>query len=177
MQLTKEKSETFRWPQPPLLFRKCCRTNGGRTAIQMGGVPQYKWEAHCGVSLSSKLRSQESTAILMGGVLPYKLRVYCCTFQTSCRGWGFRNIAQKRVRPTKDEERWLGRSSFKGVKREETPWYGSLKRSLERTKVSWTAWRQKRVWEGGRFERVLWQREKPGKLRTCRGNTKTENLS
>ena len=61
----------------------------------MGGVLQYKWEAYCGVTLSSKLRSQESTAIQMGGVLPYKLEVYCRTFQTSCRGWGFRNIAHK----------------------------------------------------------------------------------
>ena len=59
----------------------------------MGGVLQYKWEAYCGVSLSLKLRSQESTAIQMGGVLPYKLEVYCRTFQTSCRGWGFRNVA------------------------------------------------------------------------------------
>ena len=35
----------------------------------MGGVLPYKWEAweaHCRVSLSSKLRSQESTAIQMG---------------------------------------------------------------------------------------------------------------
>ena len=64
------------------------------TAVQMGGVLQYKWEAYCGVSLSSKLRflrSQESTAIQMGGVLPYRLEVYCRTFQTSCRGWGFLN--------------------------------------------------------------------------------------
>ena len=50
-------------------------TNGGRTAVQMGGVLQYKWEAYCRDSLSSKLRSQESTAIQMGGVLPYKLEV------------------------------------------------------------------------------------------------------
>ena len=50
------------------------------TAVQMGGVLQYKWEVHCGVSLSSKLRNQESTAIQMGGVLPYKLEVYCRTF-------------------------------------------------------------------------------------------------
>ena len=61
----------------------------------MGGVLQYKWEAYCGVSLSSKPRSQESTAIQTGGVLPYKLEVYCRTFQKSCRGRGFRNIAQK----------------------------------------------------------------------------------
>ena len=40
----------------------------------MGGV-------FSGVSLSSKLRSQESTAIQMGGVLPYKLEVYCRTFR------------------------------------------------------------------------------------------------
>ena len=56
----------------PQYFSKstACRTNGGRTAVQMGGVLQYKWEAYCRVSLSSKLRSQESTAIQMGGVLP-----------------------------------------------------------------------------------------------------------
>ena len=60
----------------------------------MGGVLPYKWEAYCRVSLSSKLRSQESTAIQMGGVLPYKWEVYCRTFQTGCRGWGFRKIAQ-----------------------------------------------------------------------------------
>ena len=59
----------------------------------MGGVLPYKWEAYCRVSLSSKLRSQESTAIQMGGVLPYKWEVCCRTFQTSCTGWGFRNIA------------------------------------------------------------------------------------
>ena len=86
-------SETFRRPQPPVFLQKYCRTNGGRTAVQMGGVLQYKWEAYCGHSLSSKLRSQESVAIQMGGVLPYKLEVYCRTFQISCRGWGFRNIA------------------------------------------------------------------------------------
>ena len=33
-------SETFRWPQPPVFFQKYCRTNGGRTAVQMGGVLQ-----------------------------------------------------------------------------------------------------------------------------------------
>ena len=66
---------------------------GGRTAVQVGAVLPYKWEAYCRVFLSLKLRSQESTTIQMGGVLPYKLEVYCCTFQTSCRGWDFRNIA------------------------------------------------------------------------------------
>ena len=50
------------------------------TAIQMGGVLPYKWEAYCRVSLSSKLRGQESTAIQMGSVLPYKLEVYWRTF-------------------------------------------------------------------------------------------------
>ena len=89
-----EKARKGRSGQPPVFFQKHCRTNGGRTALQMGGVLQYKWEAYCGVSLSSKFRSQESTAIQMGGILPYKLEVYCLTFWTSCRGWGFRNIAQ-----------------------------------------------------------------------------------
>ena len=59
-----------------------CRTNGRRTAVAMGGVLQYKWEVYCRVSLSSKLKSQESTAVQMGGrtavqiggVLPYFLR-------------------------------------------------------------------------------------------------------
>ena len=62
------KSETFRLPQPPVFFQKYCRTNGGRTAVQMGGVLQYKWEAYCRVSLSSKLRSQR-----------YKWGAYCRT--------------------------------------------------------------------------------------------------
>ena len=63
----------------PGLFQKYCRTNGGGTAVQMGGVLQYKWEAYCRVSLSSKLRSQQSTVIQMGGVLPYKLEAYPLT--------------------------------------------------------------------------------------------------
>ena len=72
----------------PVCFQKYCRTNGGRTAVQRGGVLQYEWEAYCGVSLSSKLRSQESTAIQVGGVLLYKLEVYCRTFSTSEKGRG-----------------------------------------------------------------------------------------
>ena len=58
------------------------------TAVQMGGVLPYKWEAYCstnerriaGFPFLEKLRSQESMAIQMGGVLPYKLEVYCRTF-------------------------------------------------------------------------------------------------
>ena len=49
-------SGTFWWPQPPVLSQKYCRTNGRRTAVQMGGVLQYKWEVYCWVSLSSRLR-------------------------------------------------------------------------------------------------------------------------
>ena len=49
------------------------------TAIQMGDVLQYKWEAYCdtngrstdSVSLSSERRGTKSTAIQMGGVLQY----------------------------------------------------------------------------------------------------------
>ena len=71
-------------PNPYYFSKSTAVQMGGRTAVQMGGVLRYKWEAYCRVSLSSKLSSQESTAIQM----------YCRTFQTSCRGWGFRNIAQ-----------------------------------------------------------------------------------
>ena len=65
----------------PSISQKYCRANGRRTAVQMGGVLQYKWEAYCWVSPSSRLRSQESsdtnggrTAVQIGGVLPYFLR-------------------------------------------------------------------------------------------------------
>ena len=66
------------------------------TAVQMGGVLQYKWEVYCWVSLSSRLLSQEGPAIQMGGVLPYKLEVYCRTFFETSRGWGFRNSSDYR---------------------------------------------------------------------------------
>ena len=47
------------------------------TAIQMGGVLQYKWKAYCdtngrstdSISLSSQRRGTQTTAIQMGGVL------------------------------------------------------------------------------------------------------------
>ena len=58
------------------------------TAIQMGGVLQYKWEAYCdtngtstdSISLSSERRGTKSIAIQIRGVLQYKLEVYCDTF-------------------------------------------------------------------------------------------------
>ena len=67
------------------------------TAIQMGGVLQYKWEAYCdtngrstdSTSLSSECRGTKSTAIQIGGVLQYKLKAYCDTFLRSSGGWGF----------------------------------------------------------------------------------------
>ena len=51
-------------------------TNGRRTAVQIGGVMQYKLEVYCGVSLPPKLRSQRGTALQMKGVLRYTLEVY-----------------------------------------------------------------------------------------------------
>ena len=72
-----------------------CHTNGRRTAVQIGGVLQYKWEVYCWVSLSSRLRSQARPAIQMGGVLPYKLEVYCRTFYETSRGWGFCNSSDE----------------------------------------------------------------------------------
>ena len=65
----------------PYKWEAYCRTNGRRTAVQMGGVllgfPLFKH------------KSQEGAAIQMGGVLPYKLEVYCSTFFEASRGWGF----------------------------------------------------------------------------------------
>ena len=88
------------------------------------------------------LGSQESTAIQMGGVLPYKLEVYCRTFWTSCRGWGFRNIAHMwapdslwiRLFPTEERP-----NSKKGVGRTpsrcllDSPFLEPLLRTLLRT--------------------------------------------
>ena len=67
-------------PPTPSISQKYCRTNGRCTAVQVGGILQYKWEVYCWVSLSSSLRSQEGPAIQMGGVLPYEMEVYCSTF-------------------------------------------------------------------------------------------------
>ena len=54
----------------------------------MGGVLRYKLEVYCGVSLSSKLRSQHDTALQMEGVLWYKLEVYCQYFLDKLYGLG-----------------------------------------------------------------------------------------
>ena len=75
------------------------------TAVQMGGVLQYKWEAYCNtnggstdsISLSSERRGTKSTAVQIGGVLQYKWEAYCDTFSRSGGGsensvltkWGF----------------------------------------------------------------------------------------
>ena len=59
-----------------------CNTNGRRTAIQMGGVLTV-------FPFPQKRRGTKSTAIQIGGVLQYKLEVYCDTFLRSSGGWGF----------------------------------------------------------------------------------------
>ena len=54
------------------------------TAMRMGDVLQYKWEAYCdtngrsadNISLSSERRGTARTAMQIGGVLQYKLEVY-----------------------------------------------------------------------------------------------------
>ena len=61
---TQELSGT---PNPRYFFESNAGTNRRRTAVQMGGVLRYKWEVYCGVSLSSRLRSQQGTALQMGG--------------------------------------------------------------------------------------------------------------
>ena len=68
------------------------------TAIQMGGVLQYKLEMHCdtdgrstdNISLFSERRGTKSAAIqVIGSALRYKLEVYCDTSLRSSGGWGF----------------------------------------------------------------------------------------
>ena len=54
----------------PYKWEAYCRTNGRRTALQMGAVL-------LGFPFSPRLRSHEGPAIQMGAVLPYKLEVYC----------------------------------------------------------------------------------------------------
>ena len=56
-----------RTPNPRHFLKSIAGTNGRRTAVQIGGVLQYKLEVHCGVSLSPKFRSQQGTALQMGG--------------------------------------------------------------------------------------------------------------
>ena len=65
-----------------------CGTNRRRTAVQIGGVLQYKLEVYCGVSLSPKLGSQRGTALQMGGVLRYTWEVYRQYFSEKLHGLG-----------------------------------------------------------------------------------------
>ena len=77
---------TSRWPQPPNFSQKYCvyycNTNGGAYCDTNGRSTDS-------ISLSSEHRGAKSTAIQMGGILQYKLEVYCDTFLRSCGGWGF----------------------------------------------------------------------------------------
>ena len=69
----------------PVLSQKFCRTNGGCTAVQMGGVL-------LGFP-SSRLRSQEDTAIQMGTVLTIRgvLLAVLSPRPVASRSWGFGN--------------------------------------------------------------------------------------
>ena len=81
------------------------------TAMQMGGVLQYKWEAYCdtngrstdNISLSLQPRGTKSIAIQIGGVLQYKWEVYCDTYLRSSGGWGFRHSSELRVYTTRPQ--------------------------------------------------------------------------
>ena len=73
------------------------------TAVQVGGVLPYKWEAYCsgngrctvGFPFLRGLEARKVQRYKWGGVLPYKWGVYCSTFWTGCTGWGFLKIAQE----------------------------------------------------------------------------------
>ena len=79
------KSGTFRNPQPLVVSQKNRRTNGRRGTNRRRTAVL---EAHCGVSLPSRLRSQQGTALQMGGVLQYKLEVYCQYLSDKLYGLG-----------------------------------------------------------------------------------------
>ena len=70
------------------------------TAIEMGGVLQYKWVVFCWVSISSsRLRSQGGKAIHKWGAYcctNWRCTVYCRTFFKTSRGWGFSNSSDQR---------------------------------------------------------------------------------
>ena len=72
--------ELSRTPNQRYFLESVAGAKGRSTAVQTGGVLQYKLEVYCGVSLSSMLRSQQGTALQMGDVLRYKLEVYCQYF-------------------------------------------------------------------------------------------------
>ena len=80
------------FPEPPttgISSKSIAGTNGRRTGLQIGGgLLQYKLEVCCGVSLSSRLGSQQGTALQMGDVRRYKLQVYFQYFSDKLYGLG-----------------------------------------------------------------------------------------
>ena len=80
------------------------------TAVQMGGVLPYKWGAYCRTNgrrtavtngrriagfpfLLQSLEARKVRRYTWGAYCRTILEVYCRTFETSCRGRGFRKIA------------------------------------------------------------------------------------
>ena len=88
-------------PNPQYFLKSITGTNGRCTAVQIGGVLQYKLEVYCGVSLSSRLRTSKPArcSVTNGGAYcGTNWRCTASTFQESCAGWGFLNSAQRNVR-------------------------------------------------------------------------------
>ena len=82
-------------PNPWYFLKSIAGTNGRRSAVQMGGVLQYKLEVYCSVSLSPKLSSQRGTALQMRGVLRYKLEMYRQYFSDKLFGLGAPKLREK----------------------------------------------------------------------------------
>ena len=82
-------SGTFRNPQPLAFSQKYCRYKWeAHCGTNKKVVLRHKLEVYCGVSLSSRLRSQRGTALQMGGVLRYKFEVYCQYLSDKLYGLG-----------------------------------------------------------------------------------------
>ena len=96
-------SGTFRRPQPPRFSQKYCRTDGRCTAVQMGGVLQYKWEVYCWVSLSSRRRSQGGPAIQMGAYCRTNWR---CTALLSSRPVGV-GVSETLLKIVSSSNSWI----------------------------------------------------------------------
>ena len=73
-------------PNPWYFLKSIAGTNGRRTAVQIGGVLQYKLEVYCGVPFLQSLEASEAQRYKWGGVLRYKLEVYRQYFSDTLYG-------------------------------------------------------------------------------------------
>ena len=79
-------------PNPWYFLKSIAGTNGRHTAVQIGGVLQYKLEVDCGVSLLQSLEASEAQRYKWGAHCGRNWR--CTASTSSCTGWGFLDSPQ-----------------------------------------------------------------------------------